>query len=135
MYSLGFLLFQSEFQKKNVWLLVSRLGGWLMARQEQQQRRNSKSSIAAASADDSTSSGSCSCSCLRPSLLWCLARAAVSSSSISVTILAPVQSFSCLAAAASVLHYYGVSPVRDPRFCSSQQAASTIQYSKLFWDI
>ena len=37
------LLFQVSFEK-DVWLLVSRLGGWLMARQEQQQRRNSKSS-------------------------------------------------------------------------------------------
>ena len=39
----GVLLFRVSFEK-DVWLLVSRLGGWLMARQEQQQRRNSKSS-------------------------------------------------------------------------------------------
>ena len=70
----GVLLFRVSFEK-DVWLLVSRLGGWLMAQQEQQQRRNSKSSSIS--------------SCLRPSLLWCF-------------------------------------PVRDPRFCSSQQAASTI---------
>ena len=40
----GVFAVSSEFRKKDVWLLVSRLGGWLMARQEQQQRRNSKSS-------------------------------------------------------------------------------------------
>ena len=33
------MLFRVSFEK-DVWLLVSRLGGWLMARQEQQQRRN-----------------------------------------------------------------------------------------------
>ena len=44
----GVLLFRANFEK-DVWLLVSRLGGWLMARQEQQQRRNSKSSSSSSS--------------------------------------------------------------------------------------
>ena len=159
------MLFRVSFEK-DVWLLVSRLGGWLMARQEQQQRRNNKSSSSSISGRQHQQrqlqlqlppSFIAILRHFRHENRWCFAvssefrkrclavgfspwrlvdgtagassagtaRAAAAASADDSTSSG---SCSCSCLRPSLLWCF---PVRDPRFCSSQQAASTI-YSLKF---
>ena len=153
----GVLLFRASFEK-DVWLLVSRLGGWLMARQEQQQRRNSKSSSSISGRQHQQRQLQLQLPPYFTAILrhfwheirWCFAvwflaleagwwhgrssssagtaRAAAAAASADDS----TSSCSCSCLRPSLLWCF---PVRDPRFCSSQQAASTIyslRFSRLY---